>query len=116
MFPEELLTQPVTVRVPASTDVVFGEMQTTYDDVETTMYLESRSTSEELPNRNTPVTDWRGFGKADVPFASTCLVIYGDHTLEMNGDPQWKWDPFDGRWSHVEMDLREVDRDADDAS
>jgi len=112
MSVESLMTQAVTVRIPSGQTVEFGEMVTTYDDVETTMYLEPRSSDEDVANRNTPMSLWNGYGKLTVPFTSDSVVVYGDRTFYVFGDPMPWTNPHTGSNEHWEMTLQEVDHDA----
>ncbi len=110
MTVEALMVQPVTLQIPSGeTENSVGEVFPTYDEVPDLMYLEPKHSQEVLQDRNTPITDWIGYGRAEVEFVSTWRVVYGGHIFEVQGDPRPWFDPRTGVLSHKEIDLREVD-------
>jgi hypothetical protein len=109
MTVEALMTQPVTLRVrTGETQNAIGEPTATFAESSTTMYLEPLQTSEVLADRNTPITEWVGYGRADIDFTAWDQIVYGDHTFDIAGAPLPKFNPTLGAVSHVEMPLREV--------
>jgi hypothetical protein len=108
---EALMTQAVTVLTPSDeTQDSIGEVVSDEPtELETVMYLEPVSGREELMDRDTPIADWIGFGKASVTFRSDCRIVYGSHVLQVIGDPRPKWNPTLSAVSHIEMDLQEID-------
>lgn len=113
MTVESLMIQAVTLQTPIGVERnAIGEAFTVYSDTATFMYLEPKASSEELADRNTPITDWDGYGFPDVAFASDCRVVYGSHTFDVMGDPRLFFNPLLGTFDHWEMDLREVDDSA----
>lgn len=111
MTVEALMIQPVTLQVPVGvTRDENGAAFQVYEDAATFMYLEPKASNEVLEDRNTPITDWTGYGFIGVEFSSSCRIVYGDHTFDIIGDPRPWWNPLVGAFSHIEMDLREVDR------
>ena len=111
---ESLMIQSVTLLTP--TDVVQNAIGEAVDDdpseLETLMYLEPVSGTEEQLNRDTPIADWKGFGKVSVPFRSECRIVYGSHVFRIISDPRPFFDPELGTFSHTEMDLKEIDDSA----
>lgn len=108
---DALMNQPVTVQFQAATETTNSINEPTFapgDEVATTMYLEPRKGREQEIDRNTPITDWLGLGRVEVPFVSTCRIVYGSHTFDVMGDPRPQWNPRLGAFSHIEMDLQEV--------
>ncbi len=113
MTVEALMVQSVTLQIPSGEqENSVGEVFTLYDDVPDLMYIEPKHSQETLQDRNTPITDWIGYSRPGVPFASDWRVVYGDHIFEVQGDPRPWFDPRTGVLSHNEIDLREVDNSA----
>lgn len=109
MSVESLMVQPVTIQIPASeTRDAIGGVEDTYDTVDTVMYLEPTTASEDMENRNTPIGDWIGFGKISDPFTSEVRIVYGPHTFDVIEGPEPMFNPRIGADSHYEMTLREV--------
>jgi len=86
-----------------------GEVTTSYSGVETTMYLEPKSGTEEAADRNTPIGDWWGVCRESDGVTSTSRILYGAHTFDVVAPPRPMPDPFLDIISHVELDLQEVD-------
>ncbi len=113
MTVEALMVQSVTLQIPSGeTRNSVGELFATYDEVSDLMYIEPKHSEEVLSDRNTPITDWIGYARPGVPFASDWRVVYGNHIFEVQGDPRPWFDPRTGVLSHNEIDLREVDNSA----
>lgn len=111
-----LMRQSVTLRTPAGqTQDAIGEATTTYEELVTLMYLEpgrGRSSfgggREDLVDRNTPIGDWVGIGRADVDFTSWSQIVYGTHTFDIIAPPRPVFNPTQDVVSHVELSLQEV--------
>lgn len=109
MSVESLMVQAVTLRVPAGeTQDAIGGPTESYTESATVMYLEPVRSREVLENRNTPIGDWIGYGKATDPFDSQVQVVYDGRTLEVIGPPRLMFNPRVGAASHYEMVLQEV--------
>jgi hypothetical protein len=106
---ESLMTQAVTLQVPSgdARDAIGGSVDT-YTETATVMYLEPTRGREDMENRNTPIGDWFGVGKASDPFASDVRIVYGDHTFDVIAPPRLFHDPLTGVASHYELSLQEV--------
>lgn len=109
MNPEHLMVHEVTHRKrTGETQALSGETTPTFTESSTEMYLEPRTGQEIEAERNTPIGDWIGYGKASVVFDSTDEIIYGDHTFEVVGPPEYKPNPRLDIISHVQLDLQEI--------
>lgn len=110
MTVEALMVQPVTLRVRTGETPVgnIGETEPVFTELATTMYLEPLQTNEVLADRNTPITSWVGYGRAEIDFTAWDQIVYGDHAFDIAGAPMPKFNPTTGAVSHVEMPLREV--------
>ena len=110
MSVESLMTQTVTVGRPTGeSQSASGEVTTTYEWVETQMYIEPLASEEVEADRNTPIGNWRGFGRADFDFESVDKVVWDTHTFQVIGPPQPEPNARLGTISHVQLNLREID-------
>ncbi len=117
---DDKMNQAVTVRIPqmSGDEPVYardaaGGAVPVFDDVATTMYLEPQQRSarggEVEDDRETAYGQWMGLGRLDVDWSPHCEVVYGDTVLEVFGTLRPLWNPTTHAFSHVEMDLREVE-------
>lgn len=106
---EALMNQPVTLRsLSGYTRDTIGGAEPTYTETSTTMYLEPRAGREQMQDRNTPIGDWLGVGRASIAWDSTNQIVYGLHVFDVVAPPRTFYDPVTGIDSHVELDLQEV--------
>lgn len=109
MSVEALMTQAVTLRKPTgeTRDAIGGSVPT-YTTFETLMYLQPTGGKEEAQDRNTPIGDWTGIGRADIDFGSFDQIMYGVRTFDIVAPPEPAPNPRAGATSHVKVRLREV--------
>ncbi len=117
MTVESLMVHEVTLLTQSGeSQNEIGEVAVTYSELETTMYLEPTrgggtgfsAGSEEDAERNTPVGDWLGLGRADIDWDSTQRVIFGEHTFDVIAPPRYMPNPRLDTISHVELSLQEI--------
>jgi hypothetical protein len=109
MSVEDLMTQPVTLRTPAGeTRGSAGSSETTYTTTTTTMYLEPTDGFDIRTNRDTPIGDWRGYGRAGVDFTAWQQIVYDGRVLDIVAPPRLLTNPRLQIPSHWEINLQEV--------
>jgi hypothetical protein len=103
------MTQSVTLRTPSG-DIRdgIGGSTPTYASMSTTMYIEPKTGTEEMADRNTPIGDWLGIGRKDVNFDSWDQIVYGTHVFDIVSPVRPFYNPTTLVISHIEMDLQEV--------
>jgi hypothetical protein len=120
MSVESLMVHEVTLLSQSGeTQSSSGEVTVTYSSAATTMYLEPTrggaaggswgAGREEDADRNTPIGDWLGIGRADIDWDSTQRITYNEHTFDVIAPPRYMPNPRLGTISHVELSLQEVD-------
>jgi hypothetical protein len=71
-------------------------------------YLEPRSSSEDLLDRNTQIGDWLLVLPAGTDVIGWDRVTSGGRTFDILGPPRGYYDVSAGTEDHFELDLREV--------
>jgi len=119
MTVESLMVHEVTLLSQSGqTQSSSGEATVNYTSIETTMYLEPThggagsgwtAGREENADRNTPIGDWLGIGRASIDWDSTQRILFGAHTFDVVAPPRYMPNPRLDTISHVELSLQEVD-------
>lgn len=107
-----LLNEPVTIhrRTPALTRDIYGNLEEgDTSTFPTVAYLEQQTATEILVDRETYVSDWKGYLLAGTPIAGRDLIVdAAGVTYEVIGLPDTAYNPRTRADSHVVVNLRVV--------
>jgi hypothetical protein len=109
MSVESLMVHEVTLRTPSGeTQNEIGEATISYTEMATEMLLQPVGGKEDRADRNTPMGDWKGFGKASIDWESWQQVVWDGRTFDIVAPPEPHTNARLDVLSHYQIDLQEV--------
>jgi len=105
---DHLLTQSLTIQARnASTTNAYGEATVgpVGSPVQTYGYIERNTSRELLIDRDTALTDWIGYLRADAVIGRLDYINFQSQKFEVQGEPEYCYNPRTQQISHIRVDL-----------